>query len=68
MNTLSIQRPRPSIEMRPPAAPLKNFFAGSVPWQRLVQSGFDEVAITLSGSTVTLCHATSQNPQDSHAG
>ena len=33
------------------------------PWQRLVQSGFYEVALTLVFRT-RLCLATSQNPQD----
>jgi len=34
-------------------------------WQRLVQSGFYEVALTLVFRARS-CHATSQNPQDSH--
>jgi ketosteroid isomerase-like protein len=41
-----------------------NFCRGSAPSQRLVQSGFCEVALTLV-FRVRSCHATSQNPQDS---
>ncbi len=41
-----------------------NFCRGSAPWQRLVQSGFYEVALT-PAFEASLCHATSQNPQDS---
>jgi hypothetical protein len=43
---------------------LKLLLRGSAPWQRLVQSGFCEVALTLV-FRVQSCHATSQNPQDS---
>jgi DNA-binding transcriptional LysR family regulator len=39
------------------------FCRGSAPWQRLVQSGFYEVALT-TRAPGPFSHATSQNPQD----